>query len=52
METGEVLAMRLDHKLWEFCYYTIEKGDRYYALEKKYNRGFITYGQFLELVKG
>jgi hypothetical protein len=52
MDTGKILAMRLDHKLWEFCYYTIEKGDRYYALEKKYKRGFITYGQFLELIKG
>lgn len=52
MDTGEILAMRLDHNLWEFCYYTITRGDRYYALEKKYNRGFISYGHFLELIKG
>ena len=52
MDTGEILAMRLDYHLWEFCYYTIEKGDRYYAIEKKYKRGFITYGQFLELIRG
>lgn len=52
MDTGEILAMRLDHKLWEFCYYTIDRGDRYNSIEKKYKRGFITYGQFLELIKG
>lgn len=52
METGEVLAIRHNCNLWEFCYYISVKDERYYALEKKYKRGFITYGHFLELVKG
>ena len=52
METGEVLAMRHNHNLWEFCYYISVKDDRYYAIEKKYKRGLISYGHFLELIKG
>lgn len=49
MHTGEVYAIRYDGNLWEFCNYVI-KDDRYYKLEKMYNRGLITYTQFLKLV--
>lgn len=52
METGEILAIRHAGNLWEFCYYISVKDDRYYALEKKYKRGLISYGHFLELIKG
>lgn len=52
LETGEVYAIRHNHNLWEFCNYISVKDARYYDLEKKYNRGLITYWQFLELIRG